>query len=496
MTIQKHIYLFFYLLFILLGNSGLAQEAPIIIRGKVLDKQSRKPLPFANVLVSQTTLATVTNTEGIFELKIPTIYQNKTLTISSLAYKKHIQKITTLSFEDNNIIHFELSPITLALPEVAVFSNKLIAKIFSGITFEKYPKLYQQRGFYRETLQQNQKYVGLREAVLRVLHTSERSPDAKRHNIQLDMFRVEKARGSNYEVCYWQRDGEPRYEIMMNSMLRLKKNLLHDGIFRKLAYYEIEMEEIVSEDAQKTYLFSCKPKKKLLNTLAEKHHKGPEMTMKYPVYRYLYNLDLYVDAEDQTIVRIDIDSYAYQDLFQAQTRKLSLLKTKLLGEKGTVLYQKTGEQYMLQYVQYQRSYLDYAWQKTQPKEVTENFEFFAYESDTSKISLAEMNKKYWRAFEFKKGVITFDIPYTVDSRVPIDSLYQGNPSFWNTLSMPYLSNKEQVYQDLSQKIPLEKQLIDNNHKAFLPREKVIEIRQKHSLKAIIDYKKYGYLPKD
>ena len=50
-------------------RKGGPQEI-LIIRGKVVDKETRLPLVFASVIVKETNVATVTNIDGEFIIKI------------------------------------------------------------------------------------------------------------------------------------------------------------------------------------------------------------------------------------------------------------------------------------------------------------------------------------------------------------------------------------------------------------------------------------------
>ena len=104
-------------LILFLFNLNFYAQNNEIIKGKIKDKSTLEPIPFANIYVNNTTIGTQTNELGEFSLKVASI-QNVKLVISSIGYKS-IEK--PLNIGENTI---ELVPDNTQLAEIKVSSKK------------------------------------------------------------------------------------------------------------------------------------------------------------------------------------------------------------------------------------------------------------------------------------------------------------------------------------------------------------------------------------
>jgi hypothetical protein len=84
---MKRIYLFLLFLFPFIGKSQTA------LKGQVLDAEKSTPIPGASVFLNNTSVGTVTNSQGQFELLIPA--GRFDLIISSIGYETVNQPIGT-----------------------------------------------------------------------------------------------------------------------------------------------------------------------------------------------------------------------------------------------------------------------------------------------------------------------------------------------------------------------------------------------------------------
>ncbi|MFW5721217.1 MAG: DUF5686 family protein, partial [Bacteroidota bacterium] len=113
---------------LLLSKFLLAQS----LQGLVIDSETKKPLPFVNVVLDQTNTGTTTNIDG--EFKIETIGQAQKLFVSYLGYQKD-----TFNFNpetDKNVI-IKLQPKTYGLDEVIILpgdnpANKIIKRVIDN----------------------------------------------------------------------------------------------------------------------------------------------------------------------------------------------------------------------------------------------------------------------------------------------------------------------------------------------------------------------------
>jgi hypothetical protein len=111
------------------------------ITGKVVDAKTSEPLPFANVFLNNTTIGTVTDMNGEFNLtsiKEPGVYE---LVFSFVGYETHKTKVT-IGRETRNMGNIKLAPSEIELSTVEVTSTrdkewerqlKKFKKIFLGV---------------------------------------------------------------------------------------------------------------------------------------------------------------------------------------------------------------------------------------------------------------------------------------------------------------------------------------------------------------------------
>ncbi|UOQ98301.1 carboxypeptidase-like regulatory domain-containing protein [Hymenobacter sp. 5317J-9] len=125
-------------------------QGPILLRGQVVDAETRQPIPNAQVGVAGNRIGTSTNDEGRFALSIPAALQGERLEVALLGYRKYTQVLPPLPAPELRIA-LRISP--AALGEVQVTGSVL------GIVREaiaRIPRNYPTRptqltGFYRES---------------------------------------------------------------------------------------------------------------------------------------------------------------------------------------------------------------------------------------------------------------------------------------------------------------------------------------------------------
>ncbi len=84
-------------IFVLLSFSCFSQT---LIKGKVTDTENNT-LPGVTVLIPKTTIGTITNRNGVFQIKLPK--NHKQLQLSSIGYRTKI-----VSIRDNKYLHVKL----------------------------------------------------------------------------------------------------------------------------------------------------------------------------------------------------------------------------------------------------------------------------------------------------------------------------------------------------------------------------------------------------
>ena len=146
------------------------QQSLIVLRGKVVDKETLSPLVFASVTVKETNVATVTNIDGEFIIKIPETEISKNLEISFIGYKNRIIPLIELKDDGfRNIITMEPAPIPLK--EIIVkpmMPDEIIDNLISSVS-KNYPNIpNMMTAFYRETIRKNRSYISIGEALVEI----------------------------------------------------------------------------------------------------------------------------------------------------------------------------------------------------------------------------------------------------------------------------------------------------------------------------------------
>ncbi len=124
---QSVYYTFLALLIILFSIPLIAQDKTerqkrtklTKVRGLVIDKETKEPLPFVNVAFVGTTVGTTTDFDGKYEIE--TQWGSETIEVSYLGY---ISKSAKVNLEERNVIDFELESESLKLDEVVVKAKK------------------------------------------------------------------------------------------------------------------------------------------------------------------------------------------------------------------------------------------------------------------------------------------------------------------------------------------------------------------------------------
>lgn len=140
------------------------EEELVILSGILKDKKSRQAIPYASVSIRGSMLGTISNTNGLFQLKFPSEFQDSTIQVSCMGYYTH--NISAADFKKDTVIYMSLANISLQEVVVrSVATNYIVAQ--SKTTLEKnYRKSpYSYQAFYRELAMKRDRYVSYNEAL-------------------------------------------------------------------------------------------------------------------------------------------------------------------------------------------------------------------------------------------------------------------------------------------------------------------------------------------
>ncbi|MBN1791582.1 MAG: carboxypeptidase-like regulatory domain-containing protein [Bacteroidales bacterium] len=136
------------------------------IRGRVLDRNDRQPLPYSSIYLNGKAIGTVSNNDGEFVLKLSSRFIYDTVNISCIGYKNITSPVASLINTNRDYL---LKTDVVSIQEVVI--RKVSPVLLLQSATEKIRENYPQRpsvltSFYRETVQQGNRFMMVSEAVL------------------------------------------------------------------------------------------------------------------------------------------------------------------------------------------------------------------------------------------------------------------------------------------------------------------------------------------
>jgi len=251
-------------LFLLLAfNSMNAQETEGFIeyKGTVIDRETEDPLPFVNILIEGSNIATVTNSEGDFVLKIPEAMPQAKVSFGYPGYEKLLIILSDLSKTENII---SLNPQATQLDAVNVTRPKS-AEALVRLIFENRNQNYlddetYMTAFYRESINRRNRSASLAEAVVAI----EKKPYTSNGK---DLVAIYKARKStNYDrldTVALKLQGGPLNALYADLMKYPEFFMTPETI----SDYDFSFGEPVTDDGRLVYTVNFKQKETIIDPL-------------------------------------------------------------------------------------------------------------------------------------------------------------------------------------------------------------------------------------
>lgn len=265
-----------------LGQSVVAQMSDVgsqILKGTVINKASGDPVVFANVYKIGSTIGTVANAQGEFELKLPQGSENDEIGISFIGFKPESIKVESFL---NKEVAIALEPSPIKIDEVVIRSEDpidliLLARKKISENYSNAP--FMLTAFYREIVMQNKRYVGIAEAVLDVYKSS------YINDYDVDRVKIFKGRKSmnvkKMDTVLFKLQGGPKTSFLLD-VVKNPGGLLSDDFIKD---YNYAYNGIIQIDERQTYVIS-------FNQKAE---------VPYP----LYSGKIYLDATNMAISGVE-----------------------------------------------------------------------------------------------------------------------------------------------------------------------------------------------
>ena len=323
---RRNIFLTWILLWMLVVSSW-AQG--LLVTGIVKDKETRKALANVNVSVQGSNIGTVTNSDGVFSLKVSQEELGRGIHVSHIGFQNLFLPADALTSSSKRPTIW-LTPTAITLDMVNVYGGDPLELVEKAL--KKIPQNYAAHdhlfsAFYRETIQKRKRYIGISEAVLDVYKTDYKMRDISHDRVQIlrgrrlqsqkssDTLAVKIAGGPNMPVFL---------DIVKNGEDLLNVNMLH--------CYRFAMQISMSIDDRMQYVVAFEP----------------GVILDYPLYRGL----LYIDQKTLAITRAEFEL----DMSDEEKSARFILRRKPMGLR----FKLQEVSYLVTY-RYQdgKSYLNY-----------------------------------------------------------------------------------------------------------------------------------------
>jgi hypothetical protein len=297
------------------------------LTAKIVDQETKEPVVFASVTQTKTNIATVSNSEGEFIIKVPGKSPEGTLTIQHLGYKNQEVSISSLLAGVKTI---EMALYVIPIDEVVVKKLDPKSILFNALSKKKEnyntnPEM--QTGFYRETIKQNRSYVSVSEAVLDIYNAGYND------NFDFDRVKISKGRKSKdvkkMDTVLVKFQGGPRTAMFLD-VVKNPGVLLDPEMFQ---YYNFKLTGIAKVNDRNNYIIEF----------------DQTSSVDYP----LFEGKIYVDIESYAITSIDfkLSEKSLGDAGKVLIKKKpASMKMDVLGGNYLVNYRQVDNKWVLNYV--------------------------------------------------------------------------------------------------------------------------------------------------
>lgn len=186
---KKNIFYLFLLFFCCGFTQSIAQTE---LKGKVSDFMTFMPIENANVYLENTTIGSITNSDGRFSLRIPRENAPDTLVISSIGYKSYRMAIT--DYENGSDIYLEediapLEEVILVADTRPKTGNDIMLRAIERLERNIPDTSYIQKGFLRHKERNRNEYKWLIEAAVTMYDANEGNNARRDVKINVDEIR-------------------------------------------------------------------------------------------------------------------------------------------------------------------------------------------------------------------------------------------------------------------------------------------------------------------
>jgi hypothetical protein len=239
-------------LLLLLSTSVGAQQL-LTVKGRVLDAQTRRPVPYALIGLAGNQLGTSANEEGRFSLSIPAEYQPQALEVTFIGYRRATVVLPVPVGQEVQVL-LEPAPTQLANVTVSGSALGIVRAAVARIPRNYAPRPAQLTGFYRESSNRPEgRYLYLAEGVLLVRKESYRMAHSG-GDVVLQHARKYEARDTGRTQLNWQAGPllPHRFDFVYNRADFISK--------AHFAEYDYQIADVTTYNGRPVYSISFTPR--------------------------------------------------------------------------------------------------------------------------------------------------------------------------------------------------------------------------------------------
>jgi len=246
-----------YLLSLLLATYGLTYAQQLNISGKVVDQETKEPLPFASVYIAARGIGVVSNEQGEFDFHLSADLRNDILRVSMIGYRTYEVPVwDLLNNSATSTVTIELEAVSVLLKEVVVKDTLKpgdILKLALKKIDQNYPmQPFMLHGFYRDIKKLGNTYISLLEAAVKIYDEDYKEPRNKyKLHERVALQEVRRSIGYSSEFTTFYDKDNLLEDLLLNNSVRYRQFPDDENIFEYM-----KLEDETSFNNREVYLVS------------------------------------------------------------------------------------------------------------------------------------------------------------------------------------------------------------------------------------------------
>nr|WP_321225472.1 carboxypeptidase-like regulatory domain-containing protein [uncultured Psychroserpens sp.] len=446
------------------------------VKNKILDFAMLTPIESASIYVKNTTIGTVSNSDGKFLLQVPQEFSKDTLIISSIGYKSY--KIPVNEFDNSFEVYLEedvasLDEIILVAETRPKTGNDIVIKALEKLAVNMPDSAYIQKGFLRHKERNKVEFKWLIESAITVYDSGFASNSSDYLKINVDQVR------KSYDL----RDVDSIFNYVAYNNQNAKRSRLKVNDVKRSQLSTAQLEKAIKWNdtrvnglqnifqGQLNLLRNSTNAKALFgDNVLEKHHFDLD-TILVDNDRKIYKIKI---SESTTFVDLDTKGifndgynaqgwmYIYYDNYAIKKIEYELVAASPAQKvRSKRLFDtQVNHKLVMTYMEYQdKMYPNYIYYET-PKLVNVGFKTNQKVSDEEKERYNKEERYYYTVQEILFSEIILDkeiIKMKLNGEWDMD-IFSPKPydkTFWKNYNVLLESEEdEKLIQDLSQRASL------------------------------------------